>query len=188
MLAEPDNLDKQHAIIYAHMGLAEGMARRYCKKKEMPHELEEYTAVAYYAVVLAVHNSIDYITPDVRQDVTRYIVAYIRRMMDEAFASNKIIMASPRSMRAAFAKGRADLLDVVRVEASLGAVTVGKLCDSELLAETMDIFPEKLQRRILWLKLQRCQDAEIAGILNEDVTIIKSVRRKMKEVFARQMD
>lgn len=185
---DPENLQLEHNLILLHMKLVNGMAYNFCKRRDIHHEIEEYECVGYYNLVIGVKNSVKYASDDIEQDITKYLVFYIRQAYIRYFMMNKIMAMPTRTYYKYFQDGRADLLKAVKIESLMGNMTETQIDDRMLLIEVEDILPSLFDRQVLYLKMSGCSEPEISVLLGTDFKSVKASRDYIRTAYKEYLE
>ena len=161
-------------LILHYAPMAIGMGRKFARYKEK--DADEYISVALLALVEGVHNAYRYMTHD---NIDPYIGAYIKRAILKFYGEDRTVSIPQRTYSRFFRLGYLVQIEVRPLEQEDASI----ITSNDLLEALMEVVPDLIDRQVLTLRLQRHTDKEISLLLDKDITIIRSIRNRLKKLL-----
>lgn len=163
-------------LILAHYPLAMGMARKFCRRREVANP-DDYIGVAGLATVVAIHNALKYLVEP--EGISKYVSTYIRKRLMSYYQEDKVVAAPARRQQEFFGLG---YLTPIGVRA-LTEDDMLHAYDSRIMEDMVEACPDEFTRKVAHLRIEGNSDAEIAVLLNCCRLTVWRARRKLRVIL-----
>jgi RNA polymerase sigma factor (sigma-70 family) len=172
--------DKINELVLAHYPLAQGMARKFARKREL--QPDDYIGVAGLAIVQAINNALKYLVEP--EGITKYVVTYVRKRLMKHYQEDKVVPTPARRQQEFFALGYLTPIEVRPLtEDDLNCVW-----ESRIMDDMFDVCPDEFTRQVAHLRIEGNNNREIAVLLNRPYITVRrtqsKLRRLLKELIA----
>lgn len=163
-------------LILVHYPLAMGMAKKFCRKREVANP-DDFLGVAGLAVVVAMHNALKYLVEP--EGLTKYVVTYVRKRLMTHYQEDKVVATPARRQQEFYSLGYLTPITVKPLEES----DMLHCWDSRIMEDMLECCPDELTRKVAHLRIEGYNDREIEVLLNLPYKVVRAERLKLKKIL-----
>jgi DNA-directed RNA polymerase specialized sigma24 family protein len=168
--------ERVNELILVHLPLAVGMARKFCRRREVPNP-DDYIGVAGLATVSAIHNALKYLVDLV--DLQKYVATYVRKRLMAYWQEDRVVATPSRRQQEFFALG---YLTPVEVR-PLSEDDMQHCWDSRIMEDLIEVCPDEFTRKVAHLRIEGYSDSEIVVLLNSSRMTVWRARQTLKKLL-----
>lgn len=173
--------ERVNELVLLYYPLATGMARKFCRRREVPNP-DDYIGVAALATVNAIHNALKYLVePD---GLAQYVTTYVRKRLMSYWQEDRVVAAPARRQQEFFALGYLTPIEVRPITDN----DLISCWDSNIMEDMLECCPDELTRKVAHLRIEGHSDPEIAVLLNVSRPTVSRIRKEIKAIVKEFLD